>query len=323
MSGACCSPGRERGADRHMALGAPVPDGLAAEGQEVGSGEGSHALVKVPGSEFLMGSDSSPFPADGEGPVRAVRLGEFSIDRYAVTNVQFTRFVEATAYVTDAERFGWSFVFYQFVPRRVARKVSRAATGVEWWWQVKDACWKRPEGPGSNVADRPDHPVVHVSWNDAVAYCNWAGFRLATEAEWECAARGGLAQATYPWGDELTPDGGHRCNIWQGEFPTRNSTEDGFAGTAPVDSFEPNGFGLFNTSGNVWEWCADWFGTRHPIGNPVVDPKGPPTGQARVIRGGSYLCHESYCTRYRVPARSFNTPDSSSGNMGFRVARGV
>ncbi len=162
---------------------------------------------------------------------------------------------------------------------------------------------------------------MHVSWNDAAAYCAWAGLRLPTEAEWEYAARGGLEQKRLPWGDELTPGGVWRSNIWQGTFPSLNTAEDGYVGTAPVDAFPPNGHGLHNISGNVWEWCADWFHTTFHRHGPTDDPTGPPAGEAKVIRGGSYLCHDSYCNRYRVAARSSNTPDSSTGNMGFRCAR--
>ncbi|MEU7292666.1 formylglycine-generating enzyme family protein [Streptomyces exfoliatus] len=278
-------------------------------------------MVMLPGGEFLMGTDDSEgFPGDGEGPIRRVRLKPFLIDTCAVTNDAFARFVADTGHVTEAERFGWSYVFAGFLPATLRRGAPRPER-TPWWCGVSGAAWNRPEGPGSTLEGRGDHPVVHVSWNDAAAYAAWAGKRLPSEAEWEYAARGGLEQKRYPWGDELDPDGIHRCNIWRGTFPTKNTAADGFRGTAPVDAFEPNGYGLYNTSGNVWEWCADWWTTNHPAQHPPNDPAGPATGTAKVIRGGSHLCHRSYCNRYRVAARTANTPDSTSGHAGFRCAR--
>ena len=277
-------------------------------------------MVTVPGGTFLMGSQAPDVnPGDGEGPVREVTLDPFDIGRHAVTNGEFAAFAAATGYRTGAERFGWSFVFASFLPGALRRGAQRPDEA-PWWCRVDGADWRHPEGPGSDLDQRWDHPVVHVDHDDASAYCAWAGLRLPSEAEWERAARGGLEQVAYAWGDELTPDGQHRCNIWQGRFPVKNTAEDGYLGTAPAESFPPNGYGLYNVAGNVWEWCADWWGTRHDPG-PVTNPQGPPEGTKRVMRGGSYLCHASYCNRYRVAARTGNDPDSASGNVGFRVAR--
>jgi len=258
-----------------------------------------------------MGTDDGVgHPADGEGPARAVDVAPFVIDTQAVSNTHFTEFVGATGHETDAERFGWSFVFVGHLDPEVAATTA-GVVGVPWWRQVFGATWAHPEGPDSDVDDRSDHPVVHVSWHDAAAYAAWVGGRLPTEAEWEYAARGGLEGCRFPWGDKFRPDGRALCNIFEGSFPDHDTGDDGFAGTAPVDAFPPNGYGLHNTVGNVWEWCADAWSAPRAV---VLDPP------ARVMKGGSYLCHDSYCNRYRVAARSSNTPDSSSGNTGFRVA---
>ncbi|MGG1684646.1 MULTISPECIES: formylglycine-generating enzyme family protein [Bacillales] len=274
-------------------------------------------LIYIPGGEFLMGTnDEEGFISDGEGPTRSVKLSPYYIDSHTVTNEEFAQFVEETGYRTEAEIFGWSFVFYKFLPKDTEMKVQQLPS-TPWWYAAEGAYWFQPEGKESSIEERMDHPVIHVSWNDAMEFCNWSGKRLPTEAEWEMAARGGLEQKKFPWGDELTPGGKHYCNIWQGEFPKVNTEEDGFVGTAPSQSFPPNGYGLYNTAGNVWEWCSDWFAKTSDLIS-IVNPRGPVKGEAKVIRGGSYLCHPSYCNRYRVAARSSNTIDSSSGNMGFR-----
>ncbi len=293
-------------------------------------------LVAIEGGAFLMGTDSDEaWEADGEGPVREVVVRPFHIDKFAVTNAQYGEFVKATGYVTDSEKFGWSFAFRGHLSKKYAAKLGDANSppGLRWWVAVPGARWDRPEGERSNLKGREDHPVTHVSWNDAMAYCHWSGKRLLTEAEWEYAARGGLVQKKYPWGDALEPLGKHRCNIWQGKFPDENTAADGYVGTCPVDAFLPNGYGLYCMSGNVWEWTSDWFSpTWHVDADVAVDeklvrdnPVGPPQEYGnglthKLQKGGSFLCHRSYCNRYRVAARTGNTPDSSTANSGFRCA---
>ena len=274
------------------------------------------------GGSFRMGTDErGGYPMDGEGPARQVRIDGFAISAYAVTNAQFGDFVRDTGYTTDAERLNWSFVFAGLVDEETRKRATRVPVETPWWLPVPRAYWAQPEGPNSTVLERLDHPVVHVSWNDAVAYCTWADVELPTEAEWEYAARGGLGGRLYPWGDELLPGGEHRCNIWQGDFPRHNAAEDGYFGTAPVHAFPANGYGLHNMSGNVWEWCADMFSPTYHRDTPPENPLCRNGSDARSLRGGSFLCHESYCNRYRVAARSSNTPDSAASNIGFRVVR--
>lgn len=314
----CCAPRVTQDGTAPESLPTKMP-ALSAPSQWIFA-----SLIELPGGTFSMGSDSpESFPDDGEAPVRPVEVSPFEIDRFPVTNMQFTEFVEATNYRTEAERFGWSFVFWLQIPKKRFRElVADTVAAAPWWCQVFGASWNAPESPGSNVKQRHNHPVVHVSWSDAQAYCAWAGVRLPTEAEWEYAARGGRQQQTYPWGNTLRVDGNHRCNIWQGEFPKVNTADDGYLGTCPVDAFPANDFGLSSTSGNTWEWCEDWFTANHGV-KLVRNPRGPVSGSGRVMKGGSFLCHRSYCNRYRVGARSSNTPNSSSSHVGFRVARSL
>ena len=258
-------------------------------------------MALIPAGTFLMGSrDKAP----DEAPVHEVALAAFWMDRHEVTVAEFAAFVAATGYRTEAERFGWSGVF-------------DAARGE--WTRADGADWRRPEGPGTSAP--PDEPVTQVSWNDATAFARWAGKRLPTEAEWEYAARGGLAGRTYAWGDELRPGGKVMANWWQGVFPFHDTGEDGYRGRAPVGRFPPNGYGLYDVIGNVWEWCADWYEAAYYRRSPGRAPRGPEAGRERVMRGGSWMCSENFCSNYRVASRSHATPDSGLDNVGFRCAR--
>ncbi len=279
-------------------------------------------MVELPGGEFLMGEEGPwAYPGDGEGPRRRVRLDPFQIDAHAVSSADFGAFVEATGHVTEAERFAWSFVFAGLLPDDFPP--TRSVASAPWWRQVEGADWRRPEGPGSDLEGRADHPVVHVSWNDAQAYCEWSGRRLPTEAEWEYAARAGFEGQVFPWGDELEPGGEHLMNVFQGTFPGENTGADGFRGTCPTSAFPPNAYGLHNMTGNVWEWCSDWFHPDFHTRDRRTNPQGPPRGLNRSTRGGSYMCHHSYCRRYRVAARNSMEPDSTTGNTGFRCVSDI
>jgi sulfatase modifying factor 1 len=306
-----------------------MPRGLPRDGSATSVVERPNAAVRqarvwdgmalLPDGEFLMGSeDRLAYPDDGEGPVRRVRLSSFRMDVFAVTIAAFSRFVDESGYVTEAERLGWSLVFAGLLPDEVQsdRGVGRAP----WWRQIEGADWRHPEGPASSIDGREDHPVVHVTWNDAHAYAAFNDKRLPTEAEWEYAARGGLEAEPYPWGAELEPGGEHRMNVWQGRFPRHNTGADGFDATCPVDAFLPNGYGLHNMTGNTWEWCGDWFSRAFHTRDRRTNPRGPQAGTHKVVRGGSYLSHGSYSRHYRVSARSALTPDTSSGDVGFRCA---
>lgn len=318
----CCTPTRcaYRSATEAPGHDAALQDGWAASSPA--TGEERHRLEQchVPAQTFAMGDPlAEGYRHDGEGYVHEVTLPDFCIDATTVTNTDFAAFVEDTGYRSEAETYGFSAVFYLAIDAPGTDVMSQAS-GAGWWRGVTGADWRHPGGRNSSIDELGDHPVVHISFNDAQAYCRWAGRRLPTEAEWECAARGGLVGQRFPWGNELRSGlGGWRCNIWQGTFPTHNTGEDGWLTTAPVRSFQPNGYGLWQAVGNVWEWCADYFHPRAYLHHEGHDPSGPGTGEARVLRGGSYLCHASYCYRYRNAARSSNTPDSSMGNAGFRT----
>lgn len=300
----------------------PIRD--ASQGPAI-TRRGTHRIPQavIPAGCFVMGdSTGDGNPGDGETPLHEVFVPEFSIDTTSVTNTQFREFIDDTGYRTEAEIFGFSAVF-QLAVSAAEADIMGSASGTPWWIGVSGADWSHPGGPNSSLDGLWEHPVVHVSWNDAIAYCAWAHRRLPTEAEWERASRGGVEGARYPWGDGFRdPDTLEwRCNIWQGTFPTRNTGEDGWLTTAPATAFEPNAFGLWQTVGNVWEWCSDWYSPHYYEASPRENPSGPETGAQRVLRGGSYLCHDSYCNRYRNSARSSNTPDSSMGNAGFRTVR--
>lgn len=299
----CCSPARSGGAGSAFVS--------LAKG-EVAPSE----TVVIPGGKGLIGTDAPRLAVDGEGPLRTRAIKPFRMEVTTVTNARFADFVAATGYVTEAERIGDSFVFMHFLPDDAPP--SRAVMDAQWWRVVPGAHWRCIHGPGSEDAWQPEHPVVHVTWNDARAFAAWAGGRLPSEAEWEHAARGGLGDVPFPWGDEAPNDQDHfPCNIWQGRFPDADLGLDGHCGTAPARSFQPNGYGLYNMVGNVWEWTSEPFKVR----SLKASSKRAHAGKVgyKLNKGGSYLCHISYCFRYRIAARSGSTPDSSTGHQGFRL----
>lgn len=317
-------------------------------------------MVLIPGGEFLMGSDAEyAFP--NERPAHRVKVKPFFVDIHPVTNTEFSKFVKATGYVTIAERaVDWEEIRKQVPPGTPKPPADVLAPGslvfqptkgpvdlrdmTTWWRWTHGASWSHPEGPGSSIVGRENHPVVHIAWADANAYAAWAGKRLPTEAEWEFAATGGNEGHRYAWGNEERPGGRFMLNRWTGQFPYRNDASDGFAGTSPVGSFPANGYGLYDMGGNVWNWCsdiyrADAFAERSQSCEICCDPAGPRTTQGekvipgdpspptvpgaerRVIKGGSFLCHPDYCESYRPSARRGTPPDTGSSHVGFRCAK--
>ena len=306
-------------------------------------------MVLIPGGVFSMGGDGDGWK--DEFPKHKVEIDSFWMDINEVTNNQFLEFVNSTGYITTAERnIDWNQIKKDLppntpkpddsylVPSSLVFFPTSGAVNLndvsQWWKFINGANWRQPQGPGSNIDGKGNHPVVHVSWYDAIAYCEWAGSRLPTEAEWEYASRGGIIDATFSWGNEDLDEGKLKANTWNGNFPYYNSKDDGFIYTADVRSFEPNGYGLFDMSGNVWEWCSDWYDENYyysvseilsinPQGPPKSYDSNEPYAQKKVSRGGSFLCHKSYCTGYRNSMRMKSTPDTSSMHTGFRTVRSL
>ena len=299
-------------------------------------------MVWIPPGTFMMGCDDARTP-DAQ-PLHPVTLEAFYMDATPVTNAEFEKFVSATKYVTVAERKPDPKDYPGVPPEKL---VAGSAVFVppphdvplndpfQWWKYIAGAEWRHPEGPESSIKGKGDYPVVQICYEDAAAYAKWAGKRLPTEAEYEYAARGGLDRKKYSWGDELTPNNKYQANIWTGHFPNENTQADGYLGTSPVKAFPPNGYGLYDMGGNVWVWCSDWyrpdyyqsFDAKEPAKNPTgpkdsVDPDEPGVAK-KVLRGGSFLCAERYCTRYLVGSRGKGAPDSAAVNIGLRCVRDV
>jgi len=310
-----------------------------------GEDSGGPDMVMIPGGTFMMGSDHHYAE---EAPAHRVTVDPFRIDVTPVTNRQFAAFVAATGHRTTAEIAPRAEDYPGALPHmlRAGSLTFRPPAGpvplgnaYVWWAFTFGASWRHPEGPESTIEGLDDHPVVHVSFDDAMAYARWAGKDLPTEAEWEFAARGGLDGKNYAWGDDLTPGGVHMANTWQGRFPFENLTEDGYARTSPVGSYQPNGYGLYDMIGNTWEWTQDWFVARHqaeagkacciprnprgPAMGESIDPNDPARIPRKVLKGGSHLCAPNYCRRYRPAARHPEPVDTSTGHVGFRCVRRV
>ncbi len=282
-------------------------------------------MIDIKAGMFFMGDAfEEGYLLDKEGPQVPVLIPSFSMAETPVTNQEFATFIEETGYVTEAEQFGWSMVFHLLVDEGDRAKYQKNPK-FPWWLMVYGASWDHPEGPESTIGGRLDHPVVHVSRNDALAYCDWAGLRLPSEAEWEYAARAG-SETRYPWGQDLVEGGRYHANTWQGDFPNENSLADGYLGTAPVKEYEANSFGLYQMIGNVWELCSnpakmDLSDFTHTNGKVLWQKYKVFDQDVYAIRGGSFLCHHSYCNRYRVSARNKSVANSSSSNCGFRCVK--
>jgi formylglycine-generating enzyme len=328
-----------------------LPDrfSIATDTTDIISGEGSNSgMVKIPQGDFMMGASDDEGRPD-EYPQHKVRVNAFWMDITEVTNAQFREFVEATGYITTAEiKPDWEELKKQLLPgtAKPDESLLHAASLVfspsskpvalndasQWWTWMKDANWRHPQGKGSDIIGKDNYPVVHISWDDAMAYCKWAGKRLPTEVEWEWAARGGLENKKYPWGNEDIESGKPKANTWQGNFPDHNNNWDGFYKNSPVKSFAANGYGLFDMAGNVWEWCSDWYrnDAYKKLKNSFSEnPKGPetsydpmePTVPKKVVRGGSFMCNASYCKGYRVTSRMKTSPDTGLEHTGFRCVK--
>jgi formylglycine-generating enzyme required for sulfatase activity len=308
----CCTPTRPGSGNASVELS----DTLASRaGQQVVC-----EVVDIPGGVAFKGTSTPVLAVDGEAPLQRKTLKPFKMDACAVTNARFQKFICDTGYVTEAERLGDSFVFAQHISKEAPP--SHGVAAAPWWRIIPGANWKTIHGPRSEEVSDPTRPVVHVTWNDAIAFARWAGGRLPTELEWEHAARVGLGDVRFPWGDLEPNETDHfPCNIWQGRFPDLNTGQDGYSGTAPARSFAPNGYGLFNMVGNVWEWTSDPFKVRS-LKKSVQAVHAGKTG-FRLTKGGSFLCHPSYCFRYRIAARSGTSPDSSTEHQGFRLVYDV